>query len=81
MKVQKQVITVCDEADLDFMPGFTEKFEDKINEITITINYGFEIALFKKFQENEKVKARIKKFILKNADIEDVTFICDTLPF
>lgn len=81
MKVQKQITQTVDQSELDFMPDFVEKFEEKVNEITITINFGFEIVLYKKFQDDKKVKKSIRKFILKELDIENVEFVCDPLPF
>jgi len=81
MKVQQQIIKTVNTSTLDFIPGFTEKFEHNIKVLTININFGFEIVLFGKFQDDEKLKKRIKKFINRVADIDDVQFFSDTLPF
>ena len=82
MKVLQEVLTIDNSVNIDkIIPGFSEKFEDKIRIFRITVCCDFEIDLKEEFRLDTKLKSEIKKFIKLELSNIEVLFIDNQLPF
>lgn len=82
MKVLQEVLTINYDIDLDnFLPGFNDKFGDKINIFKITFDNDFIIDLLPFFAEDDNLKNEIKNFISSEWIEFKVKFVCSQLPF
>lgn len=82
MEILKEVHATEYFADFnEVLPGFMEKFQDKVKVFTVTLNTDFEIDLKKEFKNDEVLKKEILEFIKNQYSHIKVYFESSTLPF
>lgn len=82
MTTLQEIFTVTYDVELEKMlPGFEEKFGDKINVFRINTEYNFEIDFLDSEADNEELKKEIIQFIKKELSELKVIFVDSQLPF
>lgn len=82
MKVFQEVLTLDYSIKLDeILPGFLDKFKDKILIFRITVCHDFEIDLKEEFRNDVALRSEIRSFIKKQYSEINVYFINNQLPF
>ncbi len=82
METLREVQTTEYYADFnEVLPGFREKFQDKVKVFTVTLNTDFEVDLKKEFKNDEVLKKEILDFIKNQYKHIKVYFESSTLPF